>query len=235
MKRKIKLILCDEKRNPHSEIIPYYGSHNSSKRILIQTRWREESKKRIWTSIVEQKITNQAKLLKSLNKGDYKKLFYYVEQIQYNDSTNREGHAAKVYFNSLFGIEFNRNIESNINAALDYGYSIILSTFNKEIVSNGYLTQLGINHRNEYNHYNFACDLMEPFRILVDEVVYKNNNKEFDINYRMRLVDLLNKKVKIDGKKQYLSNAIKIYTRSVLVALEKNKFDKLLQFIWHEV
>ena len=93
--------------------------------------------------------------------------------MKFYDSTNREGHAAKVYFNALFGKDFTRDKDCPINAALNYGYSIILSCFNREIVCSGYLTQLGLFHENMFNHYNLSCDLMEPFRPLVDITVKK--------------------------------------------------------------
>ena len=112
---------------------------------------------------------------------------------------NREGHAAKVYFNSLFGKGFSRDDMSSVNAALNYGYGILLSNFNKEIVADGYLTQLGIKHINEYNPFNLTCDLMEPFRVLVDEIVYNNIEKTFDKDFKLLLVDVLNKKVMYVG------------------------------------
>ena len=78
-------------------------------------------------------------------------------ELEFGDLTNREGHAAKVYFNALFGKDFSRRSDNDINAALNYGYALILSSINKEIVSCGYLTQLGICHRNEYNDFNLSC------------------------------------------------------------------------------
>ena len=89
-------------------------------------------------------------------------------QVELLDASNREGHAAKVYFNALFGMDFTRSADISINAALNYGYSLLLSAFNREISANGYLTQLGIYHNNMFNHFNLACDFMEPYRVIVD-------------------------------------------------------------------
>ena len=138
MKNKIKVIFCDEKRNPSSELIPYYGSHDTSLKYKNQLEWSTESKERIWTRIVYEKINNQMLLLKKLGKEEYKLLEQYLTELEWNDSSNREGHAAKVYFNAMFGMNFSRNKECFTNAALDYGYSIILSAFNREIVSCGF-------------------------------------------------------------------------------------------------
>ena len=142
VKNKIKVIFCDEKRNPSSELIQYYGSHDTSLKYKNQLEWSKESKERIWTRIVYEKVFNQMQFLKKLNKEEYKLLEQYLSELEWNDSSNREGFAAKVYFNALYGMEFSRNKECFINAALDYGYSIILSAFNREIVSSGYFTQL---------------------------------------------------------------------------------------------
>lgn len=227
IKAKIKIIVCDEDRNPIGEVVPYYGNHRTSKNISAQIRWDETLKKRIWTKVVFEKIVNQASLLKHLDFEKNKLLFGYSTDIQYDDSTNREGHAAKVYFNTLFGKDFKRDLKSSINSALNYGYTILLSSFNKEIVSKGYLTQLGIHHRNEFNYYNLSSDLMEPFRILVDNIVYMNKDLEFDSAYKMRLVDVLNEKVKINGKISYVSNAIKLYIGSIVEALDEDKIERV--------
>ncbi len=184
-------------------------------------------KKLVWTHIIQQKIINQANLLEKLGMAAYEKLHEYANQIEFFDVTNREGHAAKVYFNSLFGKGFSRDDVNNINAALDYGYAILLSNFNKEIVANGYLTQLGIKHINEYNQFNLSCDLMEPFRIVVDEFVYKNLENEFTPEYKIQLVDLLNKKVEFCGKEYYLTNVIQLYLKKTFDTIEKMSIDAL--------
>lgn len=142
-----------------------------------------------------------------------------ARSIAWNDGTNREGHAAKVYFNALFGLEFTRTEDNLINAALNYGYSIILSAFTREIVANGYITQLGVFHDNMFNQFNLASDLMEPFRILVDRQVLTMKLEQFEHEEKMQLVNVLNQEVQIDGKIQYVNNAIKIYCKSIFDAL----------------
>ena len=225
VRRKIKVIFCDEKRNPISELVPIYGSHNTSKRILNQIQWDENIKGTIWSSIVKNKIYNQAKLLEKFNKEEAGMLFEYSRQVKYNDLSNREGHAAKVYFNSLFGKEFTRHSGGSINAALDYGYSILASSINKEVVSNGCITQLGIKHRNEFNFFNLSYDIIEPFRILVDNIVAMNIENEFNKEYRYKLIDVLNSKLKVEGKSYYFTNALQIYIKGLLNALDEGKTD----------
>jgi len=221
-KNKVKVIFCDEKRNPSFELMPYYGSHDTSMKFKEQIKWQDKVKEKVWAEIVRAKIRFQRDFLKELGLVGYKKVEKYLSEIEDGDYTNREAHAAKVYFTSLFGNDFSRSYESYINACLNYGYSIILSYFNREIVSNGYFTQLGIFHHNMYNSFNLSSDLMEPFRPLIDRIVLDLRGENFGVEEKTELVNVLNKVVIINNKKQYVSNAISIYVRSVLDALAQD-------------
>ena len=226
-KRKIKVIFCDEKRNPSSELVSYYGSHDTSAKVRQQVGWTAEIKKMMWTEIVSEKIRN-------LGKKENVMLTEYLKEIQPGDTTNREGHAAKVYFNAVFGMDFSRSLDIPINAALNYGYGIILSTFNREIVSNGYITQLGLFHDNMFNQFNLGSDLMEPFRILVDRKVYEMKPEKLEKEEKLQLVNILNQEVTIDGKRNYVVNAIKIYCKSVFDAINDNDVS-LIRFYSNEL
>lgn len=233
-KRKIKVIFCDEKRNPSSELVSYYGSHDTSAKVRQQVGWTAEIKKMMWTEIVSEKIRNQQRFLEDLGKKENVMLTEYLKEIQPGDTTNREGHAAKVYFNAVFGMDFSRSLDIPINAALNYGYGIILSTFNREIVSNGYITQLGLFHDNMFNQFNLGSDLMEPFRILVDRKVYEMKPEKFEKEEKLQLVNILNQEVTIDGKRNYVINAIKIYCKSVFDAINDNDVS-LIRFYSNEL
>lgn len=220
IEKKVKVIFCDSKRNPAAELIPHHGSHDSTAKIRIQTEWNKEVKAVIWQDIISEKIRKQSDFLRELNKKREADLLNsYIGQIELFDETNREGHAAKVYFNALFGMDFTRSADIPVNAALNYGYSLILSSFNREVSANGYLTQLGIFHNNMFNHFNLSCDLMEPFRILVDRAVYDLDLTEFDKETKRELWRILDRQIIIDGIHQSVFNAIKIYTKSVLDAV----------------
>lgn len=226
-KRKIKVVFCDEKRNPSSELVSYYGSHDTSLKIKKQIGWTTDSKTAVWTEIVADKIRKQEENLRFFHKEEAGMLHDYLEELEYGDITNREGHAAKVYFNALFGKDFTRSADLTINAALNYGYSIILSAFNREITANGYLTQLGLFHDNMFNQFNLASDLMEPFRTIVDRKVYFMRPQTFEHEDKMELVSLLNKEVVINERKEFVGNAIKIYCRSVFDALESQEVSEI--------
>lgn len=229
---RINIIFCDDKHNPFGELSSYYSRHNTSKKIKEQISWKQNAKDDLWEKIVKNKITNQAMVLRKINSKKYILLLSYVDEIVSGDKTNREGHSAKVYFNELFGNDFVRNNDDNINAALNYGYAILLSTVNKEIVSNGYLTQLGIHHKNEFNEFNLTCDLMEPFRVIIDNFVYFNQSRDFDSAYKLDIINILNNTYKYCGKNYVLKDIIKIFTKSTLESI--NNLDNYKGFIYYE-
>ena len=221
-KKKVKVVFCDEKRNPSSELIPYYGAHDTSIKVKKQIEWSKESKDIIWTEIVSEKIRKQAEHLKRRNLKEAELLYTYIDEMRLGDETNREGHAAKVYFNALFGMDFTRTAENSINAALNYGYGVLLSACNREIVSNGYITQLGLFHDNMFNPFNLGSDIMEPFRPLIDDMVKDMNPQKFEHEEKVEILKFFQREVKIAGRKENINNAIKIYCRSVFDALNEN-------------
>ena len=215
----VKVIFCDEKFNPCSELVPYYGAHNTSKRYKIQMQWRDETKDEIWRLIIAQKITNQKNYLQKRGfSAEAELIGSYIPYILPGDTTNREGHSAKVYFNCLMPCGVSRRDGGFLNGCLNYGYAVLLSCFNREIVASGYLTQFGIWHDNEFNQFNLSSDLMEHFRTIVDEVAF--SLPEGDKEFKRKMADILNFQISIDGKTTTLDLAVRTYVRSVLNALE---------------
>lgn len=228
IENKVRVVFCDSKRNPVAELSPHHGSHDSTLKIRTQAKWSQEIKAVIWQEIISEKIRKQRDFLLEIDKkAESELLSSYIGQVKLLDASNREGHAAKVYFNALFGMDFTRGADNPINASLNYGYSLILSAFNREVVINGYLTQLGIFHDNMFNHFNLSCDLMEPFRVLIDRSVRSDCPKEFGKEEKHRLWNVLSQTVMIDGTKQALDRAIKIYTKSVFDAINNEDVGEL--------
>lgn len=220
-KRNIKVICCDDKHKPCFECSPYYGNFETSKRIKNQINWEVKMKSVIWKQIVEEKIRNQMRLLNRERHFEASKLLeQYLQNVDEGDVTNREGHAAKVYFNALFGNDFTRSNKEDLrNIALNYGYSILLSAVNRVIASSGYLTQIGIWHDNEFNNFNLGSDLMEPFRPIVDSILIKMGDES---DFKSRMNNIMNVETYINGEKTRLSNALTIYLRSIFNALNTN-------------
>ena len=229
---KINIIFCDEKHNPFGELVPYYSKHNTSKMIKEQIKWKQSEKDKLWAEIVKNKIMNQALLLKKIKSSKYKLVLSYVNEVVDGDKTNREGHAAKVYFNALYGNNFVRNQDDSINAALNYGYAVLLSTINKEIINNGYLTQLGIHHKNEFNEFNLTCDLMEPFRVIIDNFIYYNQERKLDTDYKLDIVNIFNSTFRYQNKKYTLKDIIKMFVKHTLESI--NNCEDYRKFVYYE-
>lgn len=219
-KAKVTFVVSDEKSNPIGQFLPLYGAHNTSGRIAEQLEWTEPSKKRVWQRVVRDKIGNQAQVLAARAREDAAgRLTEMLPEVRSGDTTNREAAAAHVYFQALFGPDFTRDDGSPTNAALNYGYSVLLSTVNREIVARGYLTQVGICHRNEFNQFNLGCDLMEPFRPIVDRLGFDNVEDDFTKDSKRLLVDMLNQGVSYRGGTYRVASVISLYVRDCLNAL----------------
>lgn len=229
--RNIKVILCDAQANPQSELIAYNGGYDSYEKLMIQFSLVKNSGDLIWKRIVEEKINNQCLNLAHYSKESSDKLDEYKREVQIGDQTNREGHAAKVYFNSLFGTGFSRDRDCFENKCLDYGYTIILSCFNRTIKALGYYPELGIHHIGKTNPFNLSCDLMEPFRPIIDKKVKEGCVD--DNNFKTVMIEILEENVKICGNEMFLENAVKIYVQSIFNALDKCD-PALINFIEYE-
>ena len=217
----ILVIFCDDKRLPTAYLMPYYGRHDSSLQLSRQIAWREDVKAQVWTTIIAQKILNQALYLG--NCGFLEKSQSVIDLyhgLDLFDPSNREGHAARIYFNTLFGNDFSREQESDINAALDYGYTLILSMFAREIVLSGCMTQFGLKHANQFNQFNLASDIMEPFRPIIDRIVYENRSSSF-VKIKRELFTIFSDTFHYNEKDMYLSNIVSDYTKKVIQALNQ--------------
>lgn len=226
--KKIKVILIDTKHNPSGEIVPYQNNFYSYRKIKDQIAFKQEYKDRLWREIIRKKIHNQSRNLKLIDSESALLLDEYERNVLDGDTSNREGHSAKVYFNSLFGKSFNRDQDNEINKYLDYGYSIILSIINREIKVLGYLTEIGIHHIGESNSFNFSCDLVEPLRPLID--YYVINKLVDDTNFKKVFVSLLGKTVYYNEKEIFLDNAIRLYVEDAILFL-KTGDEEFIRFI----
>lgn len=231
--RKIKVIFCDEKHSPCAELFPCYGHGEAAGKLQEQIHWDNEFCQTLWTCIVVEKIRNQALyLLEKSKNNEAEMLLGYIKDIQPGDSSNREGHAAKVYFNAILKNGCRRGDGSVIDSALNYGYSVLLSAISREIVSCGYSTQLGIAHHNTFNHFNLSCDLMEPFRVFVDRWVDACDFCNFESAEKHKILEIFNQPFYINGENRRLDDAIMIYTRSIFKAITNRDINQIKFCSW---
>lgn len=213
---KIVVLFCDEKALPNCMITDLYGRFDNTLQLKRQIAWEDDRKAVLGKAIIAEKIRNQADLLiKSEFREKGIRLIDMIGELEEGDPSNVEAHAARTYFNTLFGNQFTRSDETDINAGLNYGYSLLLATFAREIVLNGCLTQLGIIHGNQFNQYNLASDFMEPFRPAVDEIVYANREDNFR-QLKRKLLEIFNRTWYYKRQYMYLTNIVSDYTRCLI-------------------
>ena len=215
----IQIVFCDRKYQPVGILLSLDQHNETAGMLMAQARWDDGRKDDIWALIVRDKIRMQTMLLSMLGKSVPRELPALYGMVNSGDGLNCEGYAAKLYFPALFGDGFVRREASDINAGLNYGYSIILSCMSRIIVSYGHTPALGIHHCNRENRLNLACDLMEPFRPFVDLLVYENGGGELDMNLRKKLIGVLNMGCVYKNMRTTVETAMNCYALDVFKAL----------------
>jgi CRISPR-associated protein Cas1 len=221
----ILLIICNESHNPNVFSLGLYSHYRVYGVLKQQLEWDESIKGEMWKRIVQIKINNQRSVLEYLNKSSdvSRRLQILANEVEFDDLHNREGHAAKLYFNELFGENFRRERGSvdSYNAALNYGYIVLRACVTRTIVAYGLHPALGIGHRNQFNAFNLADDCMEVFRPVVDLWV-ATTVKDSDYlskEVKQQLIRRLSAKLDIGGQRQTVLNAIDLFVQSFIKAM----------------
>ncbi len=226
----VAVIICDKKQMPQAMLQPLVGNTTLQESHKFQIEAASPIKKQMWKQLVEAKIKNQAALLDRLGKeGQMLKPFY--ANVKSGDTDNREGAAARVYWSQLFENGFKRNRDGDSpNQFLNYGYTILRAAVARALVGSGLYPAFGIFHRNRYNAFPLADDVMEPYRPFVDEVVYSlcqdDETNDLDNNVKSRLLRVLFADVKIGKMTRPLEVALSLTTAS-LVKVFKGDAKKL--------
>lgn len=219
VKNNVAVILCDNKMMPTSMLQNLDANTTQAESLKFQLAVTDPMKKQVWKQIIESKIKNQAAVLALAGKNkDILKPYY--NNVKSGDSDNREGLAAKVYWNCLFGNSFKREREGcPPNALLNYGYSILRAAVARALLGSGLLPNLGIFHKSRYNAFPLADDVMEPYRPFVDEIVYRlyeNGITELNKESKSEIMRVLNCDVNIGKVKRPLQIALTMTTASLV-------------------
>lgn len=178
MEEKAALISCSNYYMPNGMFIPFDANTEQTQVMQRQVEVSAPLKKQLWQHTIKMKIHNQAKVLDKLGLKS-ERLHQLKENILSGDTTNCEGQAAAYYWNQIYGSDFIRSQEKNTpNAQLNYGYAILRSIVARSLTATGLHPSLGIFHRNKYNAFCLADDIMEPYRPYVDWMVIQLLNKE---------------------------------------------------------
>ena len=209
------IVFCDRKHLPVSVFVPVHAHYATARNIKAQIAWCGELKAECWGQIIKEKIRQQSLHLLDLAKIEECELLAdYSSKVTNGDLENFEARAAAVYFRALFGSSFSRNNACFENNALNYGYTLIMATFAREISACGYLTELGIWHRATENAFNLACDLMEPFRVIADRLVIMMPKDEYE-KYKRYMLRLMYARIRINGENQSFVPAVRIYLHRI--------------------
>lgn len=174
----ISLFATGDNHQPNGVFLPYLAHSRATRMMRLQLKLDKPTSKRAWAEIIKIKIGNQAACLKLSNASDEDRLLSYMRRVRSGDPENLEAQASAVHFRSLFGSDFDRAQARWTNAALDYGYAILRGTISRGLVAHGFLPSIGLFHRSEQNAFNFADDVIEPFRPLVDLHVAKARGQD---------------------------------------------------------
>ena len=167
------VVFCGKTHHPDGLLLPLNANSEQSERFRIQIEASIPLKKQLWKQTVQAKIRNQADLLKELGE-ESDRLMDLAKQVASGDPSNIEARAARFYWPRLFGKEFRRErFGASPNHLLNYGYMVMRAAVARALVSSGLLPTLGIHHRNRYNAYCLADDILEPYRVFVDKVVFR--------------------------------------------------------------
>ena len=222
----IIVYVCDEKHLPTGVLIGTNNYSRQLKNIKMQIEMSKPLMKRIWQDIIRVKILNQAMCLQEMDISEYRKLEEMIIGITSGDKNNVEAKAAGLYFKSIFGPDFNRNLECVQNAALNYGYAIIRGMIARTLVMYGFEPSIGIFHHSQLNNFNLADDLIECFRPIVDlydltKVNFTEN--ELTPENKKEIYKIINCLVLIDGKKFNIQGAIEYMVKSFSTSMNKNE------------
>ncbi|MCT4666131.1 MAG: type II CRISPR-associated endonuclease Cas1 [Flavobacteriales bacterium] len=199
---KAAIISCDNFHIPQGLMLPFEGHSQMQEQLKNQINCSEALRKQLWKQTVQAKISNQQLVLQILGKP-HGQMDDYLQGVKSGDSTNKEGQAANFYWKHLWQ-EFTRDRYGDMpNPLLNYGYAVLRSAVARALVSSGLNPSIGIFHKNKYNAFCLADDIMEPYRPFVDYLVYQL----FDSNKK---IDKISPAIK--------QNLLQIYTSEVLIA-----------------
>lgn len=203
MGNNVVVVSCDEVHLPHGIMLPMYGHTEHSERVKYQIEASEPLKKQLWKQTIESKIINQIEVLKKLG-NYYEPMLVYLNSVKSGDATNMEGIAAQHYWKYLISLDFLRQrFGESPNQFFNFGYAVLRSIVARALVETGLIPVLGIFHKNKYNPYCLADDVMEPYRPFVDALVMdwlieNPNSEDLTKEFKAHILKIATKDVKID-------------------------------------
>lgn len=189
------IVFCDEKHMPFTMTLPLECNSTQNQIFSTQIKASIPIQKNCWKMIIEQKIKNQGNVLEKHGYNS-KYIFNLAKEVKSDDTTNREGIAAKFYWGTLFGDNWTRDRFGEYpNNLLNYGYAVLRAATARALIGSGLLPTLGIHHHNKYNAFALADDVMEPYRPFIDDLVLNYTrickNQELTVEFKKHILSAL--------------------------------------------
>ncbi len=231
LENNVALITCDARHHPIGTLLTLDGNTLQTQRHKAQVEASQPLKKQLWQQTITTKINNQAKVMGMHSEAEARHLYNIAKTVKSGDSGNAEARAAVYYWPRIFPEEtgFSReDFGRSPNAALNYGYAILRALVARALVGSGLIPTLGIFHRNQYNAFCLADDIMEPYRPAVDLLILKLLGKSYELSFlntdtKTQLLKIPTLDVKIDGQTSPLMNAVTKTTASLVKCFEKTE------------
>lgn len=232
LSNNVAFITCDEKHLPQGLMLNLSEGHTRQEHFAVQINTSEAFNNKLWKTVIKQKISNQAFVLKE-NEYEYENLKYFAKNVESGDPNNLEGQAAAYYWKRIFSNDIDNfkrgQFEAPPNNLLNYGYTILRAIAARSLVASGLLPTFGIHHHNKYNAYCLADDIMEPYRPFVDRlvlgIIYDLSEMEMELNTKIKkeLLQIPVLDVIINGKTSPLMLAMQQTTASLYKSMENKK------------
>ena len=226
IENNITVLHINDKGMPFGITTSYNNSYNELWLLKEQIN-NQKLNKKLWKHITKNNILNKLLVMEYVTNDSIllRKMKKYYDNVKYGDSTIREAPATKLFFNTLYGDDYTRFDDDQINYAQNYGYKIIVAKIQTILVSKGFSSVIGMNHQSNTNHYNLAYDIIEPFRAFIDYYVWFNFNSikdGFTTEHKKEMISLLNVECKIGNKIYSLETAISQTIISIMDCYRKN-------------
>jgi CRISPR-associated protein Cas1 len=230
-------VACDSRHMPVAMLLPLDAHHVQAERMALQMKAPLPTRKRLWQQLVRAKIDAQAGVLSRITGRDHG-LPLLKGQVRSGDPTNVEARAARRYWTALFGKDFRRDQEQeDHNRHLNYGYAVLRAVTARAICGAGLHPTIGLHHKNRYNSFALADDLMEPFRPIVDEAVHRfvgahGADAPLDTTAKQALLGALLGKGQSEGELRTLFDLLARLAWSLVAVLEGRRGDLLIHESW---
>ena len=227
------IVCAGEKYMPCSMALPLGTNLEGAKRSFLQAKYLNAAEsRRWWQQLVAAKILGQAFVAENFDTALAERFRLIASHVEPGDDSAREAQVAQAYWPAFFTaihnpIDFRdkQGASDPANITLNYGYAVLRAIIARSLVSAGLCLNFEVGHCRKDNPFNLADDFIEPFRFLVDVIVWRLAKDvplgSFDKAIKKQLLTaLLASEVSLAGKNYRLFHGIDYAVNSFCLSLE---------------